>query len=79
MLHVQIKALQKGLLATIPVDILGLWAWQELEELVCGSSDIDIGRLQNNTQYIGVSRTDEHVKRESRGAVMGVGEVAAGS
>jgi hypothetical protein len=55
--------LRKGMSATIPMDLLNLFSWRQVETLICGASDIDIDLLKANTEYKeGVSENDRHVQ-----------------
>jgi len=47
----------------IPIQLLSLFTWQELELNVCGKNTIDIPLLRDNTRYqYGFSDEDEHVQ-----------------
>jgi hypothetical protein len=58
----QIKAIQKGLDVMVPLKMLSLFSWFDLETLVCGSPDIDIELLRKNTKYCGLSSSAAVVK-----------------
>jgi len=47
----QIRAIQKGLNAVVPVRFLTLFSWYDLEQMVCGSANIDIEMLYRHTLY----------------------------
>jgi len=47
----QIQAIRRGFITIVPERVLGLMLWSELEELVVGSSEIDIGVLKAHTTY----------------------------
>jgi len=49
----QIKAIQKGLNAVVPIRMLTLFSWYDLELLVCGNPLIDIEALYRHTIYSG--------------------------
>ena len=57
----QVAAMRKGLSAVVPVQLLTLFTWQELQNMVCGKREIDINYLKANTKYRGVNEDDEHV------------------
>jgi hypothetical protein len=57
-----VDAFKEGLLAVVPAGAVSLLTGQELEALVCGSREIDVARLQANTEYDDdVSADDPHV------------------
>jgi hypothetical protein len=47
----QAQAIRRGFVTIVPERVLGLMLWNELEELVVGSSEIDIGTLKSHTTY----------------------------
>jgi len=49
----QIKAIRKGLNAIVPVRMLSLFSWYDLEILICGNPNIDIEALRRHTVYQG--------------------------
>lgn len=58
----QIEAIRKGMAAIIPIALLPLFTWQELELQVCGKRELDLDLLKRNTSYVyGVSKDDPHV------------------
>jgi E3 ubiquitin-protein ligase HERC1 len=50
----QLGAIRKGFNTVVPVRSLQLLHWKELEELVCGSPNIDVEALRRHTLYRGV-------------------------
>lgn len=46
-----LQAMRKGLATIVPVDLLPLFTWQELEAMVCGQREIDIEYLKAHTRY----------------------------
>ncbi|SPQ94601.1 unnamed protein product (mitochondrion) [Plasmodiophora brassicae] len=62
-LEVQIGAICRGLAQMLPIDLLALFTWQQLEVLVCGNPDIDIQLLREKTIYSGnVREADPHIQ-----------------
>ena len=57
----QITAVRAGLAQIVPLKILSLFTWDQLEMMVCGSSEIDVDLLEANTEYSSCSPTDEHI------------------
>ena len=58
----QIEALRRGLATIVPIQLLPLFSWQQLELMVCGKREIDIDLLKANTQYKhGVKQNDKHI------------------
>ena len=60
--QIQIDSIRNGLEQVIPVGILKLISWNELEMLVCGKPILDIELLKENTLYRGCNETDEIVQ-----------------
>ncbi|GBG24024.1 E3 ubiquitin-protein ligase HERC2 [Hondaea fermentalgiana] len=58
----QLEAFRAGLSAVVPVEIFALFTESELETLLCGRKELDVGQLKTCTEYEGVSPSDEHVK-----------------
>jgi len=59
----QINAMRRGLATIVPISLLPLFTWRQLELMVCGKREIDIDLLRQNTIYKhGVKATDKHVK-----------------
>jgi E3 ubiquitin-protein ligase HECTD3 len=48
---VQIDAIRQGLVSVIPVELLNLITWQELELKVCGNPEISVEALKKSTRY----------------------------
>lgn len=56
------KTIRKGISAVIPIDLLNLFSWKQVETLVCGSGDIKIEVLKANTEYTnGTNESDPHI------------------
>ncbi|OQS06539.1 HECT E3 ubiquitin ligase, partial [Thraustotheca clavata] len=53
--------LMKGLAMVVPHAVLSLFTSTQLEELVCGSPEIDIEMLQRITVYDGVDPSEPHI------------------
>jgi hypothetical protein len=57
-----IEALNSGLRAILPMEVLGLFTPREVEVLFCGA-EVDVDLLQKMTEYEGgISPSDSHVK-----------------
>jgi len=50
----QIAAIRKGLDALVPIRMLSLFSWFDLETLVCGNPHIDVEALRRHTRFTGV-------------------------
>ena len=62
-LNPQVQAIRKGLGTIVPIQLLPLFTWQELECMVCGKREIDVDYLKANTRYRApVKETDAHIK-----------------
>ena len=49
----QIKALREGLAKVVPIGLLNLITWKQLEEWVCGKPSVDLELLKKHTKYSG--------------------------
>ena len=59
----QIDAIRRGLATIVPISLLPLFTWRQLELMVCGKREIDISLLRANTVYKhGVKPNDKHIK-----------------
>lgn len=59
----QLNAIREGLTNIVPVPILSVFTWQELERTVCGSPDIDLEIIKKNTVYTdGITASHPHVQ-----------------
>ena len=57
-----VDAFRQGVWSVLPESSLGLFTWEELEHIVCGSRKIDIERLKSNTEYDDdISALDAHI------------------
>lgn len=57
----QVEAIRRGIGAVIPVQLLRLFSWDDLEMFVCGQEGVDIDLLEACTEYNLCSREDKHV------------------
>jgi len=57
------RALQRGFSCIVPLRILQLFTWQQVEVLVAGEPDIDVDYLKEHTEYRGYKPTDDVIKR----------------
>ncbi|ETO22614.1 hypothetical protein RFI_14580 [Reticulomyxa filosa] len=61
--NTQVEAIRRGLATIVPIALLPLFTWQELELMVCGKREIDLELLKANTVYKhGVKPGDSHVQ-----------------
>ena len=54
----QVAAIQAGLAQMLPIELLTLFSWRELEELICGVPDVSVESLKANCQLSGFMRDD---------------------
>jgi E3 ubiquitin-protein ligase HECTD4 len=47
----QVQAIKKGLGTILPINLLPLFTWAELETMVCGKREISVEYLKANTRY----------------------------
>ncbi|CAM9310758.1 unnamed protein product [Chrysoparadoxa australica] len=57
----QAEAVKAGLAMVVPIKLLGLFTWDELEEMVCGKPVNDMGLLERVTEYSGCRKEDPHI------------------
>ena len=59
----QAAALRAGLATIVPARLLALFTWEEIEVMVCGLRQVDVGLLRQVTEYSsGVRPEDPHVQ-----------------
>lgn len=57
-------AIARGMATQVPRFLLSLFTWRELEEMVCGPPEIDVGQLETYTVYgEGLTKDDPSVRR----------------
>lgn len=54
--------MRSGLATIVPLDLLTLFTWDQLEEMVCGKAEIDVALLKSVTEYSSCSLSDPHVQ-----------------
>eukprot|EP01038_Epipyxis_sp_PR26KG_P004657 gene4657-6544_t len=59
---VQAQAVREGLATIIPISLLNLFTWNELEIMVCGVPEVDVSLLESTAEYSGCKATDPHVQ-----------------
>jgi len=59
--HSQLRALRRGLATVVPIQLIRLWSWRDLQERVCGVPEVDIENLKRHTTYKNCSSSNEHV------------------
>jgi hypothetical protein len=58
--RVQMAAVRRGLAHIVPMaQLLRLFTWRELEVIVCGDENVDLGLLREQTRYSGVFEDNE--------------------
>jgi len=60
--HAQTEAIRKGISDVIPLPLLNMLTWHDLEWRVCGKQKIDFKLLRRHTEYSGVSAESPHVQ-----------------
>ncbi|KAF0737974.1 hypothetical protein Ae201684_005970 [Aphanomyces euteiches] len=61
-IRIQLYSFMEGLAAIVPYALLNLFTPGQLEELVCGSPEIDLDILQKITVYEGVDASAPHIQ-----------------
>jgi len=54
--------IRKGISAVVPMDILNLFSWKQVQTLICGAPDVDVDLLKGNTDYDGSTENDAHIR-----------------
>ena len=49
--ELQTRAVERGMADILPLPLLRLFSWEQVERLVCGRREIDLALLQRCTQY----------------------------
>eukprot|EP01129_Flabellula_baltica_P009968 TRINITY_DN4155_c0_g1_i2.p1 TRINITY_DN4155_c0_g1~~TRINITY_DN4155_c0_g1_i2.p1 ORF type:complete len:2905 (-),score=575.58 TRINITY_DN4155_c0_g1_i2:2-8716(-) len=57
----QCEFIKEGLGSIIPIEIISVLNWNELELLICGQPYFNVQELKENTVYEGVSENDQHI------------------
>jgi len=57
----QYAAIRKGMSAIIPMNLLSLFNWKQVETKVCGTIDINVDILMERTEYESVDRSAPHI------------------
>jgi hypothetical protein len=61
-IDLQLAAMRRGLACMVPLRILQLFTWQQVEELVAGKTEIDVAYLRANTELRGFTHDDKVVQ-----------------
>merc|ERR1712065_30799 len=57
-----LSELKRGIADVVPLPVLTLFTWDQLEVLVCGRPEMDVDMLKRHTVFgDGVSMSDQHV------------------
>ena len=60
--HSQVEVIRRGLCAVVPRSCLSLLTWGQLQELVCGSPEVDVDLLFEMTTYAGCDVSSPHIQ-----------------
>lgn len=52
------RMIREGLGAIVPLNLLFVMSWNQIETLICGSPEVDVERLKGNTEYEGYNHED---------------------
>ena len=58
----QYALIRKGLSAVVPVQLLSLFTWQQVETKICGTQDVSVDILKEKTRYSGINQNAQHVE-----------------
>jgi hypothetical protein len=59
---IQAAAIRRGLSTIVPLTLLTLHSWDQVEIMVCGKSEVDIKLLESITEYTSCSSADPHIR-----------------
>eukprot|EP00752_Nemacystus_decipiens_P002251 g2132.t2 len=57
-----VKHIRKGLSMVVPLAVLGMFNWDEVETLVCGKPEVDVDLLEAIAEYSGCRKEQSHIK-----------------
>jgi len=57
----QYANIRKGMSAIIPVDLLSLYSWRQVQTKICGTADVNVDILMENTEYESIDKNARHV------------------
>ncbi|CAN0181713.1 unnamed protein product [Pylaiella littoralis] len=57
-----VKHIRKGMAMVVPLAVLGMFNWDEVETLVCGKPEVDVGLLEAIAEYSGCRKEQPHIK-----------------
>ena len=58
----QVESIRRGIASVVPMRLLSLFTWEQLETMVCGESTVNIALLRSVTEYSSCSSSDNHVR-----------------
>jgi hypothetical protein len=58
----QVEAIRAGIACVMPIEMLRLLSWEEMEVMVCGRAEWGVEELQKITEYKSCSKDSPHVK-----------------
>jgi E3 ubiquitin-protein ligase HERC2 len=58
----QAAAIREGLGTIVPLSLLSLFGWEQLEEMVCGVAEVNVQLLESIAEYSSCSAQDPHVR-----------------
>lgn len=59
--RLQLQALRRGLATVVPIQLIRLWSWKDLQERVCGAPEVDMDNLKRHTTYKNCTSASVHV------------------
>ncbi|CAM9143892.1 unnamed protein product [Scytosiphon promiscuus] len=57
-----VKHIRKGMSMVVPLSVLGMFNWDEVETLVCGKPEVDVDLLEAVAEYSGCRKEQPHIK-----------------
>jgi len=59
----QLQAIRRGMSTVVPVQLIHIWSWRDLQERVCRVPEVDIENLKRHTTYKDCNVDNAHVQR----------------
>jgi hypothetical protein len=60
--HMQMRWIKKGVERIVPISVMKLLSWEDVEERTCGLKQLDIEKLKKITEYENCRETDQVIK-----------------
>lgn len=58
----QYACIRRGMSTVVPLNLLNLFSWKQVESMICGAADIDVEILKSRTEYENINADAPHVR-----------------